>query len=270
MPLCGDVGATLRELLPDVEQSADDKFLLKMQRLYGRVVEDLDDIATHKGSVNNISPEYLARLIDVTASDKAVFTLDTGMCCSWGARYLSASPDRAMLASFNHGSMCNALPMAIGASMARPDSQIVALCGDGGLSMILGELATVVQYALPVKIIVFDNRALGMVKLEMEVEGYPDSRTDMLNPDFAAVAAAFGIESYRVTEPDALEEAVRKAFAAKGPVLVDVCTNPDSLTVPPKITASQIYGFSMSLTRLLLDGNIDRVMNIVKTNLHLD
>ena len=172
--LCGDVKMTIQALLRMLTPKTDDTFLLKQLKRYEEVKKDLAAYTKDKGEVNKIHPEYVMSEIDKLSSDDAVFTVDTGMTCVWGARYLQATGNRHMLGSFNHGSMANALPQAIGAALAYPERQVVALCGDGGLSMTLGDLATVVQYKLPIKIIVFNNRSLGMVKLEMEVDGLPD------------------------------------------------------------------------------------------------
>ena len=179
---------TIQALLRMLDPKTDDTFLLKQLKRYEGVKKDLAAYTENKGDIKKIHPEYVMSEIDKLASDDAIFTVDTGMTCVWGARYLQATGKRHMLGSFNHGSMANALPQAIGAALAYPDRQVVALCGDGGLSMTLGDLETVVQYKLPIKIIVFNNRSLGMVKLEMEVDGLPDWQTNMLNPDFAQVA----------------------------------------------------------------------------------
>lgn len=189
--------------------------------------------------MNKIHPEYVMSEIDKLSSDDAVFTVDTGMTCVWGARYLQATGNRHMLGSFNHGSMANALPQAIGAALAYPERQVVALCGDGGLSMTLGDLATVVQYKLPIKIIVFNNRSLGMVKLEMEVDGLPDWQTNMLNPDFAQVAEAMGITGFNVSDPEEVLTTLYNAFEMDGPVLVNIMTDPNALAMPPKIEFGQ-------------------------------
>lgn len=208
----------------------------------------------------------MAHTIDRLANSDAIFTVDTGMCCVWGARYLQGTGQRKLLGSFNHGSMANAMPMAIGAALSHPDKQVIAFCGDGGLSMLLGDLATIHQYKLPVKIIVFNNRSLGMVKLEMEVAGLPDNQTDMVNPDFAMVAMAMGFRGITVNEPDNLESALTEAFAINGPVLVNVMTNPDSLAMPPKIEWKQMAGYTTTMTKLLLGGKMDEVLDTVKSN----
>jgi len=218
------------------------------------------------GEKENIHPEFIASLIDELAAHDAIFTVDTGMSCVWGSRYINATGKRAMLGSFNHGSMANAMPQAIGAALACPDRQVVALCGDGGLSMLLGDLATIVQYKLPVKIVVFNNHSLGMVKLEMEVAGLPDWQTDMVNPDFAMIAQAMGMKGVTVTEPDNARQALREAFMFDGPAVINIMTDPTALAMPPKVEFEQVKGMALSMTKLILNGRMDEVVDTVKAN----
>jgi pyruvate dehydrogenase (quinone) len=171
-----------------------------------------------------------------------------------------------MIGSFNHGSMANAMPQAIGAALACPDRQVIALAGDGGLSMLLGDLSTIVQYKLPVKIIVFNNRSLGMVKLEMEVAGLPDWQTDMQNPDFAKVAEAMGIKGVKVTDPDSVEQSLREALMYPGAVLVEVMTDPNALAMPPKVEFGQMTGMSLAMSKLILNGQMQEVWDTIKSN----
>lgn len=267
LALGGDVKDTLQALLPMLQTKTDDYFLMGQLQIYEKVRENMASVVEKRGGDCTIAPEYVASLIDKLAAEDAIFTVDTGMCCVWGARFLNATGRREMLGSFNHGSMANAMPMAIGAAFARPGQQVVALCGDGGISMLLGDMATIVQYKLPIKLIVFDNRALGMVKLEMEVAGLPDWQTNMYNPDFAAVAKAMGMESYSVTEPDRVEETLKKALASEGPVLVRVCTDPNALAMPPKIEFDQMKGFAKAMARMILTGRSEEVWETAKSNI---
>lgn len=267
LALGGDVKDTLQALLPMLQTKTDDYFLMGQLQVYEKVRENMASVVEKRGGDCTIAPEYVASLIDKLAAEDAIFTVDTGMCCVWGARFLNATGKREMLGSFNHGSMANAMPMAIGAAFARPGQQVVALCGDGGISMLLGDMATIVQYKLPIKLIVFDNRALGMVKLEMEVAGLPDWQTNMYNPDFAAVAKAMGMESYSVTEPDRVEETLKKALASEGPVLVRVCTDPNALAMPPKIEFDQMKGFAKAMARMVLTGRSEEVWETAKSNI---
>ena len=267
MGLCGDVKDTLAELLPLIQKKEQNLFLKDQLAHYEKVKENLRTSAEVKGKENKISPEYVISVIDRLAKRDAIFTVDTGMTCVWGARYLQATGQRKMLGSFNHGSMANAMPQAIGAALAYPDRQVVALCGDGGLSMMLGDLATIVQYKLPVKLIVFNNRSLGMVKLEMEVAGLPDWQTDMYNPDFSRIALSMGMEGYNVCNPDDLYPTLEKIFASSGPALVNIMTDPNALAMPPKIEFTQMFGFAQTMYKLLMEGRTKEIMDTIDTNL---
>lgn len=264
--LCGDVKLSIQSLLRMLNPKTDDSFLLKQLKRYEGVKKDLAAYTEDKGDVNKIHPEYVMSEIDKLSSDDAVFTVDTGMTCVWGARYLQATGKRHMLGSFNHGSMANALPQAIGAALAYPDRQVVALCGDGGLSMTLGDLETVVQYKLPIKIIVFNNRSLGMVKLEMEVDGLPDWQTNMLNPDFAQVAEAMEMAGFNVSDPEEVLTTLLNAFELDGPVLVNIMTDPNALAMPPKIEFGQMVGFAQSMYKLLINGRSQEVIDTINSN----
>ena len=264
--LCGDVKLSIQSLLRMLNPKTDDSFLLKQLKRYEGVKKALAAYTEDKGYVNKIHPEYVMSEIDKLSSDDAVFTVDTGMTCVWGARYLQATGKRHMLGSFNHGSMANALPQAIGAALAYPDRQVVALCGDGGLSMTLGDLETVVQYKLAIKIIVFNNRSLGMVKLEMEVDGLPDWQTNMLNPDFAQVAEAMGMTGFNVSDPEEVLTTLLNAFELDGPVLVNIMTDPNALAMPPKIEFGQMVGFAQSMYKLLINGRSQEVIDTINSN----
>lgn len=266
MGLHGNIKDTLETLLPLIAQKDDDDFLQTELKIYGMINDRLQTFAKESGETDKIEPEHVAAMINEMATGDAIFTLDTGMCCVWGARYLHATGFRKTLGSFNHGSMANAMPMAIGAQATYPGRQVIAFCGDGGISMLLGDLATIQQYRLPIKLIVFNNRALGMVKLEMEVQGLPDNETNMVNPDFALVAQAMGFTGINVHEPSELKTALQTAFNTDGPVLVNIFTNPDSLAMPPKLEWEQAKGFAMSMTKMMLTGRMDEVMNIIRTN----
>ena len=207
---------------------------------------------------HQIRPESLAAVVDELAADDAVFTSDTGMATVWLSRFVRMSGSRRLLGSYNLGSMANAMPQAIGAQLLDGDRQVVAFCGDGGLSMLLGDLITIRTYNLPIKLVVFDNRKLGMVKLEQEQVGLPEFGTDLDNPDFAAVAMAMGIAGVRITDPDELREAVRHAFELDGPVLLDVVTNPEEMSVPPKPTVGQGWGFAIAKIKEQLRSSGDK------------
>lgn len=264
--LCGDVKDSLKALLPLVSQNAEDSFLKAQLDVYADVKKNMKIYVDDTGKTEKIHPEYIASLIDELATDDAIFTVDTGMSCVWGSRYINATGKRKMIGSFNHGSMANAMPQAIGAALACPGRQVIALCGDGGLSMLLGDLATITQYKLPVKIVVFNNRSLGMVKLEMEVAGLPDWQTEMHNPDFAMVAQAMGIKGITVKEPSEAKEALREALMHDGHVLLNIFTDPNALAMPPKVELGQVKGMALSMTKLMLNGRMDEVLETVKAN----
>ncbi|WP_143308721.1 thiamine pyrophosphate-dependent enzyme [Chitinophaga vietnamensis] len=266
MGLCGDIQDTLKALLPLLKEKTDRDFLDSMLEFYREIRKKLQTYVEDKGKEAAVSPEFVATTISRLAATDAIFTVDTGMTNVWTARYLESTGKRTLLGSFNHGSMANALPQAIGAALAQPGREVFALCGDGGLTMTLGDLMTIQQYKLPVKVIVFNNRALGMVKLEMEVAGIPDWQTDMVNPDFAAVAQAMGFTAFTVKNPEEVETVLSNAAKTAGPVLVSVFTNPDSLAMPPKIEFSQMKGYALWMSKLILSGRYDEVFDAVKSN----
>jgi pyruvate dehydrogenase (quinone) len=264
--LQGSIKDTLEALLPLINQKEDDSFLQAQLKVYAEVKEKMQTYVEDTGKRDMIHPEFVATTIDQLADDDAIFTVDTGMSCVWGARYINATGKRKMLGSFNHGSMANAMPHAIGAALACPDRQVIAFCGDGGISMLLGDLATITQYNLPIKILVFNNRSLGMVKLEMEVAGLPDWQTDMVNPDFALVAQAMGMKGITIKDPDDVKQGIREALQFKGPALINIFTDPNALAMPPKIEFEQVKGMALSMTKLILNGRMEEVLDTVKAN----
>ncbi|MEV4381025.1 pyruvate dehydrogenase [Streptosporangium sp. NPDC049644] len=264
----GDVGATIRAVLPHVTQKTDRRQLDRMLARHLKALENVVEAYTHDIEHHRpIHPEYVANLMDELAADDAVFTVDTGMCNVWAARYLSPNGRRRIIGSFVHGSMANALPHAIGAQFTDRGRQVVSLSGDGGLGMLLGELLTVRLHDLPVKTVVFNNSSLGMVKLEMLVDGLPDFGTDHAPVDYAAIAAAAGIGSLRVEDPADVREALTTAFATPGPFLLDVVTDPDVLAMPPRITTGQVKGFALAAGKIVLTGGVGRMVDMAKANL---
>lgn len=262
----GDVKATINALLPLLKKKEDEGFLKEQLSFYEKVKKAIRVYVDSPGEEDLIHPEYVSAVVNELADDDAVFTVDTGMSCVWGARYLEATGKREMLGSFNHGSMANAMPQAIGAALARPGKQIIALCGDGGLSMLLGDLPTLVQYDLPVKLVVFNNRSLGMVKLEMEVAGLPDWQTDLNYTDFAAVAESMGIKGFSAHRPSDVRVALEQAFSVKGPALVNILTDPNALAMPPKTEFNQMKGFATAMTKMMFNGKMNEVIAIIKSN----
>jgi len=264
--LCGDIKETLAVLLTLLNEKEDTTFLNRQLEFHKKVEQNLLYYVNDRGESNAIHPEYVASVINELADRDAIFTVDTGMCCVWAARYIDGTGERKMLGSFNHGSMANAMPQAIGAAFARPDQQIIAFCGDGGLSMMLGDLMTIVQYNLPVKIVLFNNRSLGMVKLEMEVSGIPDIETDMLNPDFAKLAEAMGMYGITINDPTDVRSTLEKAFHQDGPALITIQTDPNALAMPPEIEFDQMKGFAFYMGKMMLSGRADEVLKIIKSN----
>ncbi|GGA14569.1 ubiquinone-dependent pyruvate dehydrogenase [Dyella caseinilytica] len=265
--LVGDVGATLHALLPRLKAASDDKHLKSSLERYSKAREGLNDLAVGKAGSKPIHPQYVAKVVSDVASEDAVFTCDVGTPTIWAARYLHMNGKRRLLGSFVHGSMANAMPQAIGAQTAYPGRQIVSLSGDGGFAMLMGDLLTLVQHQLPVKIVVFNNGTLGFVELEMKASGFLPTGVTLDNPDFSAVARASGIYGVRVEDPADLEKAVREAFAHNGPALVDVVTNRQELSMPPKIQLEQMKGFSLWALRTVMNGRGDELVELARSNL---
>jgi pyruvate dehydrogenase (quinone) len=264
---CGDIKSTLLELIPLLDSKDSTVFLDEMRDLHMKLEEKYDIYVKEKGTAEKIHPEYVAYLIDKIALDDAIFTVDTGMSAVWAARYLKAGNNRYLTGSFNHGSMANAMPMAIGAGLSFPNRQVIAFCGDGGISMLLGDLMTISQYQIPVKIIIFNNRALGMVKLEMRVQGYIDWQTDMINPDFVKIAEAMNIAAWEAKEPKDVELALKSGFNHKGPAIINIFTDPNALAMPPSINLNQIKGFATSMGKMMLNGKFADIIDTTKTDI---
>lgn len=264
---CGDIKATLKALLPLIENKDDDSFLTKMTDLYKQIEEDYLVYAQNPSETDKINPEFVAHLINELATDDAIFTTDTGMESSWAARFIKGKKNRYLTGSFNHGSMANAMPMALGAALSQPHRQVISLSGDGGFSMLMADLMTISQYKAPVKIIIFNNRTLGMVKLEMQVAGYIDWETDMVNPDFVKLAEAMGVKGWGVHESGDLKDTLKEAFAHDGPALVSIFTDPNALEIPPHITAKEVKGFATSIAKMMWNGRTGEIVDVTKTGL---
>lgn len=263
----GDVAATLRAVLPLVKQKAGRSFLDRMLHQHAHALEHVIDAYTHNVEHRvPIHPEYAARILDELASDDAVFTVDTGMCDVWAARYITPNGRRRVIGSFVHGTMANALPHAIGAQFAYPGRQVVSMSGDGGLGMLMGELLTVVLHELPVKIVLFNNSALDMVKLEMLVDGLPDYQTDYAPVNYAAIAQAAGLYSVRVEQPAAIHSALAEALAHPGPALIELVTDPNVLSIPPHITTAEVKGFALAATKIVLTGGVGEILKLARAN----
>lgn len=264
----GDVALTLQAVLPLLTSTKGHRYLHRQLKAHHKALSGV--VAAYTKNVERmtpIHPEFVAATLDELADDDAVFTVDTGMCNVWGARYITPNGKRRVFGSWHHGTMANALPQAIGASKAFPGRQVISMSGDGGLGMLMGELLTVKLHELDTKILVFNNSSLGMVKLEMLVEGLPDHGTDHEDVDYAAIAEGVGIGAVRITDPKKLKKQLAAALATPGPVLIDVVTDPDALSMPPKITAQQIRGFATASTKVVLGGGVGRMVDMAASNL---
>ena len=263
--LTGDVKETIKSLLPFLEEVTDVAFLDKCQQRYQ---ENRKNLMGHAQMVSGkaIHPEYLTRILSEQAADNAIFTADVGTPTVWAARYVDMKKGRKLIGSFNHGSMASAMPQAIGAQVAFPERQVISLSGDGGFAMLMGDILTIYQYDLPVKIIVYNNSSLGFVAMEMKVIGMPPFGTDLKNPDFAKMAQAIGIRGIRVEEAEGVEAAIAAALAHPGPVLVDVVVNQAELSMPPKIDFEQAKGFGIYMLKQTLNGDGKEVWDTISSN----
>ena len=265
MALVGDIKTTLTAVLPKLQEKSDRKFLDKALKHYQEARKDLDGLATLNDK-KAIHPQYLAQQISRFADADAVFTCDVGTPTVWACRYLQMNGQRRLIGSFNHGSMANAMPQALGAQAIDRNRQVVAMCGDGGFTMLMGDFLTLAQQKLPVKIIIFNNSVLGFVAMEMKAGGYLTDGTELQNPNFAAMAEAAGIKGIRVEKASDVDAALQDAFAYEGPVLVDVVTATDELAMPPQIKLEQAKGFSLYMLRAVINGRGDEVVELAKTN----
>ena len=265
--LVGDIRDTLTALLPLLEPKADSVHLDKALKHYAANRSGLDHLATGTPGRKPIHPQYVTRIVNELASPDAIFTADVGSPTMWAARYLTMNGKRRLLGSFNHGSMANAMPQAIGAQLAFPDRQVISLSGDGGFSMLMGDILTIRQLKLPVKIVVFNNGALGFVELEMKAAGLLEYGTTLDNPSFAKMAEAIGIRGIRVEDPADVQGAIKEALAHDGPVLVDAVVNRQELSMPPKIQLDQAKGFTLYMAKAVINGRGSEIIDLALTNL---
>lgn len=265
--LVGDVGATIRALLPKLAVKADRSWLDGSLKHYAKAREGLDELAVGKPGRKPIHPQYLTKLLSEAAADDAVFTADVGTPTIWAARYLKMNGRRRLLGSWVHGSMANAMVQGIGVQATAPGREVIALCGDGGFSMLMGDFLTLRQHRLPLKVVVFNNGSLGFVEMEMKAAGYLETGVALDNPDFAAMSRAAGIFAIRVEDPGELEGAIREFLAFDGPSLLDVAVARNELSIPPKIDGQQVKGFSLYMLRAVMSGRGDAVLDLAKTNL---
>jgi pyruvate dehydrogenase (quinone) len=265
--LVGDIHSTLRALLPRLSQHADDRHLKASLEHYQKARRSLDDLAVGEPGKKPVHPQYVARVIDELASTDAIFSCDVGTPTIWAARYLAMNGQRRLLGSFNHGSMANALPQAIGAQASHRERQVISLSGDGGLAMLMGDLLTLRQHELPVKVVVFKNDALAFVELEMKAAGILDFATDLRNPNFAKMAEAAGLLGLTAETPEQVRPMIGKALDHDGPALVEVQVARQELAMPPTITLEQAAGFGLFMLRAVLSGRGDEIIDLARVNL---
>uniref|UniRef100_UPI0005BC0D92 thiamine pyrophosphate-dependent enzyme n=1 Tax=Methylobacterium sp. B1 TaxID=91459 RepID=UPI0005BC0D92 len=264
--LIGDVGETIAALLPKLQAKTDRAHLDDSLAHYRKARAGLDALAVGKPG-GKIHPQYVARTLSEAASEDAVFTFDVGTPTIWAARYLAMNGKRRLIGSLNHGSMANALPQAIGAQAAYPGRQIISFSGDGGFAMLMGDLLTLNQHKLPVKIVVLNNGTLGFVEMEMKAAGFLETGVELVNPDFAAMARGAGIFARRVEDPAELPDAMRALLDHDGPALLDVVSARQELSMPPKVGLEQVTGFGMWLAKAVIDGRGTEIVDLAKTNL---
>jgi pyruvate dehydrogenase (quinone) len=263
----GDVKTTVRALLPNLTEKKDDQHISSSIQHYQKTRKELDDLAVAEPGQKSIHPQYVAKVINELAAKDAIFTCDVGTPTIWAARYLEMNGKRRLLGSFSHGSMASALPQAIGAQLVFPDRQVITLSGDGGLAMLMGDLLSLRQLDLPVKLIVFDNSALGFVELEMKAAGILDFATELHNPNFAKMAEAAGVLGLKADVPEQVRPMLDQALSHPGPALVEVVVNRQELIVPPSVKLDQVMGFSLFMMKAVLNGRGDEVIDLLKTNL---
>ncbi len=264
--ICGDVSVTAEALLNMVQEKTDSGHLDAALKRHARDVKEMNAYMEGNDKESPIRPEQLTTALNRHAASDAVFTVDTGTPCIWSARFLCATPGRRTLASFNHGSMANAMPMAIGAQMEYPERQVIALCGDGGLSMLLGDLITIVQYRLPVKIVVYNNDCLDFIQLEMQAAGLIPWQINLNNPSFAAVADAVGIKGFLLDKSSQVDQMVDMFLNYPGAALLDAHVDRDALALPPYISMGQAADFSLAMMKQTLAGEVKQVWNTLAGN----
>ena len=263
----GDTKATLCALLPHLSQNQFESHLKESLEHYQKTRKGLDDLATANSGKGPIHPQYVARVLDKLAAEDAIFTCDVGTPTVWAARYLKMNGKRRLLGSFTHGSMANALPQAIGAQVSHPGRQVISMSGDGGFAMLMGDLLTLRQHQLPVKLIVFRNDSLAFVELEMKASGIVDFGTDLRNPDFTKIAEGAGVLGLKAETPDQVEPMIGEALKYDGPALVEVPVSRQELSMPPTITLEQAKGFSLFILKAVLSGRGDEIIDLARVNL---
>ena len=265
--LVGDIAATIDALLPLLREKTDRRFLDRAVAHYRKTRKELDELAVGNPGRRLIHPQQVARTLSQLATDDAVFTCDVGLPTVWAARYLAMNGKRRLVGSFWHGSMANAMAQAIGAQAAFPKRQVISLSGDGGFQMLMGDFLSLVQLGLPVKVVVFNNGALGFIELEQKSTGFLDFGTDFQNPNFAAMAEAVGIRGIRLEDAADVAPGIKAAFAHDGPVLVDAVVNRQELAMPPKVTAEMAKGFTLYMVKAVMSGHANEILDLARSNL---
>ena len=264
--IVGDVKATITALLPLLREKSDDSHLMQARKHYAKTRKSLDDLAAGTGK-RVLHPQQVAKAISDRAAADAIFTCDVGLPTVWAARYLAMNGKRRLIGSFWHGSMANAMAQAIGAQAAFPDRQVISLSGDGGFSMLMGDFLSLRQLNLPVKVVVFNNGALGFIELEQKSTGFLEFGTEFKNPNFAAMAEAVGIRGIRIEDTAEVEDGIATALAHDGPVLVDAVVNRTELAMPPSITLEMAKGFTLYMVKAIMSGRGDEIIDLAKANL---
>ena len=267
LAVVGDVRATIEGLLPLLDQKRDGMHLAQAREHYAKARKGLDELAVGAPGKRLIHPQQIAKAISDHAAKDAVFTCDVGLPTVWAARYLAMNGSRRLIGSFWHGSMANAMAQAIGAQAAFPGRQVISLSGDGGFAMLMGDFLSLVQLRLPVKVVVFNNGALGFIELEQKSTGFLPFGTDFNNPNFAAMAEAVGVRGIRIEDPGEVEAAIAAALAHDGPVLVDAVVNRAELAMPPAVTLEMAKGFTLYMVKAVMSGRGDELVDLARTNL---
>ncbi|MDB5926486.1 MAG: poxB [Betaproteobacteria bacterium] len=263
----GDVRATIEALLPRLKEKRDSKHLDQAREHYRKARKGLDELAIPRGGKSPIHPQQIAKVISDLAADDAVFTCDVGLPTVWAARYLAMNGKRRLIGSFWHGSMANAMAQAIGAQATLPGRQVISLSGDGGFTMLMGDFLSLVQLDLPVKVVVFNNSALGFIEIEQKSSGFLDTGTSFKNPNFAAMAEAVGVRGIRLEDPDEVEIGIAAALAHNGPVLIDAVVSRMVLPIPPSITTEMAKGFTLYMLKAVMGGRGDDLIDLARMNL---
>ena len=266
LAVVGDVRATIEALLPLLDQKGDGTHLAQAREHYAKARKGLDDLAVGKPSKGLIHPQQIAKAISDRAAEDAVFTCDVGFPTVWAARYLAMNGSRRLIGSFWHGSMANAMAQAIGAQAAFPGRQVISLSGDGGFTMLMGDLLSLAQLGLPVKVVVFNNGALGFIELEQKSAGFlpsaPSSRTR---------TSRQWPKHRRARDPDRgpgrVDAGIAAALTHDGPVLIDAVVNRTELAMPPAVTLEMAKGFTLYMVKAVMSGRSDELIDLARTNL---